>query len=85
MRNRIRGYGFGVCTFGETPLKVYRLDRVEGRGRAGEVLSADKKGLVVACGEDAVRFTELQLSGKKRMGAADFLNGTSLPVGTILR
>ena len=85
VRNRIRGFGFGVCMLGETPLKVYRLDRVEGRGRAGEVLSADKKGLVVACGEGAVRFNELQLSGKKRMGAADFLNGTSLPVGTILR
>ena len=85
VRNRIRGFGFGVCMLGETPLKVYRLDRVEGKGRAGEVLSADKKGIVVACGEGAVRFTELQLSGKKRMGAADFLNGTSLPVGTILR
>lgn len=85
VRNRIRGFGYGVCSLDENPLKVYRLDIGEGNGKPGEVLRADKTGITVACGEGAVRFTEVQASGKKRMRAADFLNGVKVPVGTILR
>lgn len=85
VRNRIRGFGYGVCTLDENALKVYRLDLGEGNGKPGEVLRADKTGITVACGEGAVRFTEVQASGKKRMRAADFLNGVKVPVGTILR
>lgn len=85
VRNRIRGFGYGVCILDENLLKVYRLDLGEGNGKPGEVLKADKTGITVACGEGAVRFTEVQASGKKRMRAADFLNGVKVPVGTILR
>lgn len=85
VRNRIRGFGYGVCTLGENPLKVYRLDLADGKGGLGEVIKADKNGITVACGEGAVSFTEVQASGKKRMKTADFLNGVKVPVGTVLR
>ncbi|MET0343749.1 MAG: methionyl-tRNA formyltransferase [Polyangiales bacterium] len=50
-------------------------------GAPGEVLSASSAGIVVACGEGAVRLEELQLDGKKRVEAAAFLAGHPLPRG----
>lgn len=41
----------------------------------GTILSVEKDYLLVAAGEGAVRITELQLEGKKRMNAEDFLRG----------
>jgi methionyl-tRNA formyltransferase len=45
------------------------------------VLSADERGIVVACGEGALRLEELQLEGKKRMDARAFLAGHPLSPG----
>ena len=43
---------------------------------AGSIVSADKKGIEVACaGGSTVLITELQAAGKKRMRAADYLLG----------
>ena len=43
---------------------------------AGTILVADKKqGLRVAAGGEVLEITELQAPGKKRMKAADYLNG----------
>ncbi len=50
----------------------------------GQVLAADAAGVVVACGEGAMRFTQLQRAGGKRLPAADFLHGFALPVGAQL-
>ncbi len=53
-------------------------------GPAGEVLRADKHGILVGAGEGSVLLREVQLEGKKRMGARDFLLGNPIPAGTIL-
>jgi len=45
-----------------------------GGATAGTVLSADRDGIVVACGEGAYRILELQLEGRKRLDAAAILN-----------
>jgi methionyl-tRNA formyltransferase len=43
------------------------------------VLAADAQhGIVVACGEGALRLTELQKPGGKRLPAAEFLKGFPL-------
>jgi methionyl-tRNA formyltransferase len=42
--------------------------------KPGEVFLIDKK-LAVACGKDALILKEIQLEGKKKMAASDFLNG----------
>ncbi len=48
----------------------------------GTVLSASPKtGLIVQCGEGAVRITELQPAGARRMSARDFLNGRKVREG----
>jgi methionyl-tRNA formyltransferase len=49
---------------------------------AGEVIAAHGDDLIVSCGEKtALRLLELQLEGKRRMLARDFLNGTHLKIG----
>ncbi len=40
-----------------------------------------KEGLLVTCGKGAVRITELQPAGGKRMSARDFLNGRKITKG----
>ena len=48
----------------------------------GEVMAAQGDDLIVKCGaETTVRLTELQLQGKRRMSARNFLNGIHLKVG----
>jgi methionyl-tRNA formyltransferase len=51
-------------------------------GPPGEVLQADKTGLVVACGRGALRIHELQLEGGRKMTAAELLTGHPLQPGT---
>ena len=67
-------------------LKILRT-RVETGGGAvgapGAVVEAVGR-LVVACGEDAVEVVEVQREGKRRMDAADFLNGADLEGGAVL-
>lgn len=66
-------------------LKVFAAEKAAGNGEPGTVLEADpKKGLTVACGEGALRLTEIQLVGGKRMKATDFLRGHAIEVGTKL-
>jgi methionyl-tRNA formyltransferase len=47
----------------------------------GDVLAVDDAGVVVACGDGALRLTELQRPGGKRMLTRQFLQGTPLQVG----
>ncbi len=50
--------------------------------KVGTIISADKNGIAVYCGTPAsLLIEELQLEGKKRMAAHDFLNGIKLAVG----
>ena len=66
------------------PMKIWRAEAVAQQGRAGEVLSCSADGLVVACGENALKITELQPSGSKRMPLAAFAAGHKIDVGTVL-
>lgn len=51
----------------------------------GNVLDAKGDALLVACGGDSVlKIEELQLEGKRRMSARDFLNGVKLQIGETL-
>jgi len=51
-------------------------------GEAGEVLQADKKALIIACGEGALEILRLIPQGKKEMSGPAFLNGHRLDSGT---
>lgn len=62
-------------------LKIWRARPVQGSGKAGSILSVSKDSFVVCCGENALEILEVQLEGKKRMSAGDFLKGTHVEVG----
>lgn len=63
-------------------LKIWKAKPVDGSGEAGRVLSVGKDSFIVCCGENALEILEVQLEGKKRMPAGDFLKGTHLEPGT---
>ncbi|MGJ7915622.1 methionyl-tRNA formyltransferase [Massilia sp. LXY-6] len=62
---------------GGVTLKIWNAQAIKGKSQPGQVLSADAQGIVVACGEGALRLTELQKPGGKRLAAAEFLKGFS--------
>jgi methionyl-tRNA formyltransferase len=66
------------------PLKLFSAKRVSGEGEPGVVLGADRDGLLVGCGADAVAFGELQLPGKRRLPAHALLAGRAIARGTRL-
>lgn len=65
-------------------LKLWQAEVVVARGVVGEVLSADKSGIIIACGEGALRVTSLQREGGRRLSAAEFLAGHPLKSGVRL-
>jgi methionyl-tRNA formyltransferase len=62
-------------------LKIWRAEVVGFSGAAGIILSADKTGLVVGCGENALRIFELQREGGKRLPVEQFLAGFPISAG----
>jgi methionyl-tRNA formyltransferase len=53
-------------------------------GKPGFVVAADKNGVRIACGRGTLLVKELQLAGRKRLAAAEFLRGCALEPGTLL-
>jgi len=88
VHNLVRGldpWPGAFTLLGDEVLKIAatRVD-AEGSGTPGGILRADGEGVRIACGEGALVVRELQLPGKKRLTAADFLRGRGLPPGTRL-
>ena len=84
--NLIRGmnpFPTAHTRYKDKSLKIYNAKITTGNGKNGEIIGVDN-GLTVACNGGAINITELQLEGKKRMQAIDFLRGHSLEIGTIL-
>lgn len=92
LSNRIRAFTPwpGAFTFlpGEPKpllLKIWRAEATnQPNGKPGEVLQADKLGIVVSCGEGALRILELQLEGARRMSVQEFLLGHPMKPGQVL-
>ncbi len=88
--NRVRGLtpwpGAFALLSGEgkqTMLKIWDADVVDAAGGSqGEVLRADREGVIVACGESALRVLQLQREGGRRLRAGEFLTGHPILPGT---
>jgi methionyl-tRNA formyltransferase len=77
IERKIRAYNPwpGAFTqFSNKKLKIFAASIVDLRGKPGEILRRDQK-LVVAAADRALSLTEVQLEGKRRMSAAEFLRG----------
>ncbi len=66
-------------------LKLWGAHVASMRGEPGCVLAIDGDGVTVACGEGALRLTELQKPGGKRLPAAAFLQGFPMKIGQRLQ
>src|SRR5690606_22212596 len=90
--NRIRAFTPwpGAFTYlssaGEKPtlLKLWCAEPINHSGAAGTILQADKNGIVIGCGNGALRVLELEREGSRRMTAGEFLAGHPLIAGTRL-
>ena len=69
------------CLQNGNTLNILNAHIFDGAGNIGEVISADKRGVCVACGKGAVMIEELIPAGGKRMKAADYANGRKIKAG----
>ena len=91
IKNMVRGMSPWPCAFtwldGKL-VKIFRVrvDTAKGGEAAepGTVLSAGKEGIEVACDGGVIIIDELQLEGRKRLPAGDFLAGCKITPGIIL-
>ena len=63
-----------VSTNGTHNLKIFSATVIDLRGKPGRILRSETE-LVVAAGDGALSLGEVQLEGKRRMSAAEFLRG----------
>ena len=75
LHRRVRAYNPVPGAFfllDDMPVKCWQAGVVAAAGEPGEVLSATREGIVVACGRDALRLESLQRPGKRPVTAAEF-------------
>lgn len=89
--NRVRGFQpfpTAFSYFHGKKLTVWRsneADQAHQLGHPGEIIEAAGDRLLVFCGGDSIlQITELQLEGKRRVSARDFINGVRPGVGELL-
>ncbi len=86
---RIRGLSPIPLAFAEkggvgVKIPSAQVGKIDGKhGEPGEVLSLGGGVVTVACGEGTLLLTEVLPLGKKRMRAADWINGRGVAVGDI--
>ncbi len=82
VHNHIRGlapFPGAWFEFAGTRVKALRSTVGEGSGKPGTALDDH---LTIACGDGAVRLTQVQRAGKQPMDAGEFLRGTPVKAGT---
>ena len=68
-------------------MKIYDATPIAGRGKPGEVIALDPKGvgsITIACGCGALLVRGVIPEGKGRMTAGDYIRGRKIELGDIL-
>lgn len=87
LHDRVRGLAAGPGAWleaGGARVKVHRtgVAQDEGAGPPGRILGVEADGgVLVQCSVGVVRFREVQPEGKRKLPAADFINGLRLKAG----
>jgi methionyl-tRNA formyltransferase len=73
------GYG----TLEGVVYKIWAAEPIDGssQAQAGEIVEVGPDGVVVACGQGALRLTQLQKPGGKRLPVREFLAGSPMVKG----
>ena len=58
--------------YGDEPIKCWKAEAKKNNAKPGHIISADKRGIEVACGKGSLVIHELQRPGKNRISAAEF-------------
>jgi methionyl-tRNA formyltransferase len=77
IERKIRAFNPWPGTFMELDrqnLKIFSASIVDSSGEPGQILQSDQ-ALVIAAGKGALSLNEVQLQGKRRMSAAEFMRG----------
>ncbi|MDQ0230585.1 methionyl-tRNA formyltransferase [Metabacillus malikii] len=88
--NQIRGlnpWPVAFTTLDDKVVKIWWGEKVETNADAnpGTIIDVEEDGFIVATGNQvAIKVTELQPSGKKKMSGEDFLRGKAVSVGDVL-
>ena len=70
--------------FHEEIWKIWTAELLpDGHGQPGHVIAVEADGIVVACGEGAMRLQEVQQPGGRRIWVRDWLRGHSLAIGEV--
>lgn len=70
-----------TATLGGVSIKVWQAEVNATSGSPGHVISADRNGVVVACGEGSLCLSVLQKAGGKRLPVTQFLAGNHILPG----
>lgn len=65
--------------------KAEAFDTVTRDADTGKIIALDSDSFTVGCGGKALKVTEIQVPGKRRMSTSDYLRGNSLEKGLIFR
>jgi methionyl-tRNA formyltransferase len=88
--NLVRGclsWSAAFTKYKERSLKIFKTQvedvypQATGEAVPGQIMSVSENGIVVATGKGCLRLLELQLEGKRRLGAREFLSGNKLSTG----
>jgi methionyl-tRNA formyltransferase len=66
---------------GTETVKLWRGSVGDGHGKPGEILQVSDQGILVACGTQALRISEVQRAGGRRVSAAQFQASAALEPG----
>jgi methionyl-tRNA formyltransferase len=66
-------------------LRSTEIDVPEAGAVPGTIVAVSRDDFVVACGSGALRVSEVLPEGRRAMAARDFLNGTAVRVGTVVK
>lgn len=84
IKHRIQGltpWPSAYTTCGGKKMKIIKATVENMQGSPKQVLKADKDGLIVACGKDALNIQILQPENGRKMSAKDYLLGHRIAVG----
>ena len=77
----------GYFLLNDEKFKVYKSKIINDKvtNQVGEIIQADKHGLILQCKDGQLSLLEVQRQGKKRMNYRSFINGIPNLVGTLLK
>lgn len=78
IHNLVRGLSPAPCAYffhKDKKIKIYKSKVIEKENTSPGKINQEKKNLFIECGNDVLEILELQLEGRKRMNAEEFLRG----------